>query len=403
MLTGKTINTNASFISGALLSAGFTTKQITTIGDKQEEITVALNDALTCADVIITTGGLGPTGDDRTRQTLCKIFDSEMKLDEKMAADLRCRYGEGLTSLIDQSTVPTKAQIISNRLGTAPGFIFEKEQRKIIALPGFSSQMEVMFLEEVIPYLLKEYNDFDKLTHRSLYFCLLSENKMDRVLREIGVKYPHLDIGISPRYGMLSVYLNAKRGSELVVQVAKEIEAAFPTYYYSDKDSRIEKALHHVLIKNNKTLALAESCTGGTIASRMTALSDASKYFLGGVTSYSNAMKHKILGVAEQTLDMHGAVSRETVIEMAQGIQKISGADYVIAVSGIAGPTGGTQDKPVGTVWGAILEQGVKTFSGKLMLKGLVNRKTMINYASTYLLSSIWRWIHHQIPPFSNE
>lgn len=403
LLFGKTINTNATLISGKLLSAGFATKQITTIGDQQEEITAVLNDALTRADVIITTGGLGPTGDDITRQTLCKMFDSEMHLDETIAEDLRRRYGEELTSLKDQATVPTKAQIIPNRLGTAPGFIFEKEGRKIIVLPGVPSQMEMMLLEEVIPFLLKEYDDCDKLTHRSLYFCLLSENQMDPVLRKIVAKHPNLDIGICPSYGTLSVYLNAKKGDELTSQVAKEIEAAFPTYYYSHKDPRIEKALHHLLTKNHKMLALAESCTGGKIASRVTALSGASEYFLGGVTSYSNAMKHKTLGVTEHTLEMHGAVSRETVIEMAQGIQKVSGADYAIAVSGIAGPTGGTQDKPVGTVWGAIVEKGLEPIAGSFMEKGLVHRETVINYATTYLLSSLWRWIHHQIPPFSNE
>ncbi|MCK4934945.1 MAG: nicotinamide-nucleotide amidohydrolase family protein, partial [Simkaniaceae bacterium] len=300
------------------------------------------------------------------------------------------------------ATVPSDVIIIRNKLGTAPGFIFERDGKAVIALPGVPSQMEQMLVDDVIPFLEKTYENSKKVFHRSLYFCQMNENQIDPLLRQMEKKYQGLEIGVCPSYGKLAVYLKGQNEKSLISS-QKEIKEAFLTHCYSDSESKIQMALHQTLLEKGRTLSLAESCTGGKIASMITSLPEASLYFLGGVVAYSNLLKQKSLGVLESTLHQFGAVSQETVCEMAKGIEALTSADYSIAVSGVAGPSGGTKDKPVGTIWGAISQKDKILFSGKITAKGILHRTTLINYTANYLISSLWRWIHYNIPPFTHE
>lgn len=403
LLTGQTVNTNASVISKALLKHGYAVNQVTTVPDHHTSLKTAIEEAMKRASVVITTGGLGPTGDDITRRTLAEVFKSQLVHSPEVAAELEKRYGKELETLADQATVIKGAHVIPNPLGTAPGFILKKDKKTVIVLPGVPLQMQEMLEKSVIPYI--EETQKKHLFQHALYLFLMSEQHVDPFLRFLEEKHPKVEFGICPSYGTLSIYIRAhasspKEAEEVFAPILFELREKFKHRIFSEKYHDIEHAVHEQFIARGMTLACAESCTGGRIASRLTKISGSSDYFLGSLVTYSNQMKIAALGVKPETLQQHGAVSRETVIEMAQGVLSVSGADYALSVSGIAGPTGGTQEKPVGTVWGAIASKNGTMFSGLMALKGTRKRATLIEYSSTYLLAHLWRYIQFDIPPF---
>ena len=377
LLSGHTINTNATVIAEALLKEGWTVSRVTTISDEKTLLQNTVNEVLGRADYVIVTGGLGPTHDDITRTVLAEIFDSPLHLDHAIADDLEKRYGTDLASLTDQATVPTKAKIIPNHLGTAPGFIFED---RLISLPGVPSQMEAMLHETVVPFFHVHMRE--RRYTESLYLCLTNENDIELP------DHPDVTIGICPSYGTLSIHLSSlKKGA--LEEVGHALKSRYGPFLYSTTDSRIELALHNVMVEKKLTLSCAESCTGGAIASLLTQIPGASDYFLGSIVSYANQVKQTTLGVGEKILADHGAVSRETVTEMAEGLFTTIGSDYVIAVSGIAGPTGGSDEKPVGTVWAAVGKQGaldVATF----VAKG-ISRERIIRTTAVTLIGQLWQ------------
>lgn len=397
LLAGHTINTNASSIARTLQPEGYSIERVTVLPDEIKTLKQGIEAAMQRSRFVITTGGLGPTGDDLTRDLVAEIFGASLVYDEAIAADLEKRFGPHRTHR-HQATVPAGAQILPNRLGTAPGFILENNHNAVIVLPGVPAQMEDMLQSDVLPFLKKHASPSHK--EQALFLCLLSESEVDPYLREIEKENPGVQIGICPSYGTLSVYLKTQNLKQNLTPIANQITSRFSTQCFSSESNKIEGALHKTLIQKKKTLALAESCTGGHMAARLTAISGASDYFLGSIVSYSNHVKQSVLGVSSETLTKHGAVSKETVTEMVQGTLKLSGADYAIAVSGVAGPTGGTPDKPVGTVWGAIGEKDGKIFTHQFQAKGRGKRALVIDYSTTYLLSMLWRYLIHHIPPF---
>lgn len=406
LLTGQTVNTNASAISKNLLKRGFGVSYVTTVPDHHDSMKRAIEEAMNRASVVITTGGLGPTGDDITRITLAEIFGKKLVYDENVAAELERRYGKELETLADQATVIEGAHVIPNPLGTAPGFILKKEENTVIVLPGVPVQMQEMLEKSVIPYL--EETQKRHLFEHAVYLFLMSEQHVDPFLRSLEAKNPKVEFGICPSYGTLSIYLRAQAQSqeeaeERFAPILFALREKFKHRIFSEKHHDIEYAVHEQFIARGLTLACAESCTGGRIASRLTKISGCSDYFLGSLVTYSNHMKTTVLGVKPETLNTHGAVSRETVIEMVLGTLSLSSADYALAVSGIAGPTGGTEEKPVGTVWGAIGHKRGDVFAGLLSLKGTRKRSTLIEYSATYLLSHLWRYIQFDIPPFEGS
>lgn len=402
LMRGITVNSNAAFLSRHLSEKGYAITRHTTLPDDPVFLKEGLQEVLKRSPIVITTGGLGPTCDDRTREIIARLFSSKFQYDETVAADLKKRFGEQLTSLEDQATIPEKAKPILNRLGTAPGLIFTEGQSTWICLPGVPQEMQEMFLHDVLPYLLKAHSPSTQKQSVQLHFSLLYENKVDPILRQLQVLYPQVEVGIYPGYGTLMVALLSTQPEQLQ-QFRLALEKTFAPYLYTSPSGKIEEAIHAWFVREKKTLALAESCTGGLMAAHLTALPGASDYFLGSFVTYSNAMKTHILGVPELTLRNTGAVSKETVAAMLEGIFKQSDADFGIAISGIAGPTGGTDKKPVGTMWAAIGERGKAPDIGTFIAKG--NRETRILSTTNNLLGALYRKVTkgiHAFPFFVN-
>ncbi|MDJ0652175.1 MAG: nicotinamide-nucleotide amidohydrolase family protein [Simkaniaceae bacterium] len=396
LLSGHTINSNAAVIGQTLLPHGFFVEKVTLLPDEKALLKKGIEEAMERASFVIATGGLGPTGDDLTRAIIAEIFHTSLVRSDLVAANLIERFGKNLSTLEDQAMIPKGATVIPNPLGTAPGLIVEGKAT-VFVLPGVPAQMEVM-LPAVIAHLEKHCT---KLRYvEPLYLSLLSEQQLDPSLRLLEKENPDITIGICPSYGVLSVYVQGK-DPQKIAAIRDQVAEKFKTHVFSTESKQIEKALHRWLVKHKKTLAAAESCTGGDLAARLTKQPGSSDYFLGSIVSYSNHLKETALGVSAKTLQARGAVSREVVLEMVAGVRKLSGADFAVAISGIAGPDGGAANKPVGTVWTA-LSTPDKTFSGRIPLKGSIRtRSSLIRYTVTYLLASFYRYLVHNIEPYA--
>lgn len=355
VLRGIIVNTNAAFLSRRLTEEGWDISCHTTLPDEMDLLTQGLKEALKRSSVMIATGGLGPTLDDNT---------------------LKCAQ-----ELFSKPPHPLK-----NTIGTAPGYFFSENKKFLFLLPGVPQEMEQMFEESVLSHL-KKHLPATLLNREALFFNLLRENDIDPLLRKLQAKYS-LDVGIYPSYSGVSVILRGPK-KEYVIAAKEAIVEAFKSSLLPA--SKSEEAIQDWMVKHCKTLALAESCTGGFMASQLTELPGASAYFLGSIVAYSNQLKEDLLGVAPATIKKHGAVSRETVHEMWEGLLKKTNADYGIAVSGIAGPTGGTPEKPVGTVFYALGKKGEKPQIDTLHFKG--NRQTVILRTTKWLFGLLFRYI----------
>ncbi|HSW86217.1 MAG TPA: CinA family nicotinamide mononucleotide deamidase-related protein [Rhabdochlamydiaceae bacterium] len=390
ILSGRILNTNAAFISEHLYQNGWLVERHTTLPDDPEQIRQGLQEALHRSAVVIVTGGLGPTCDDLTRHVIAAIFDSEFHYNQEVADDLIKRFGQKLPSLKDQATIPSKATPILNKFGTAPGLRFQTKTSTLFCLPGVPSEMENMFVADVLPHLHKIFATKEKIYSQKVHICLCTESAIDPTLRKLKKRYPELDVGIYPSYGTVTIVFASK--DKHTLDAAKEVLVTeFATYVFESESGYIEEAVHQLLISERKTLALAESCTGGAIAARLTAIAGASDYFLGSAVVYSEELKHAFLHVSKNTLSNKGAVSEEVVREMLSGIFEKTSADYGIAVTGIAGPSGGTPEKPVGTIWAAVGERGKEPDVGTFFVRG--SRKTIITFTGDRLLSNLWRKI----------
>lgn len=388
VLRGSIVNSNAAFISRALLGIGWSVNRHTALSDHSEELKINLQEALERSSIVIATGGLGPTFDDVTRQAAAALFSSDFHYDEEVASDLSRRFGPNLTSLKDQATLPVKAKVLLNRVGTAPGLVFHQDKQTLILMPGVPLEMQAMCEEQVIPFLLETFPNQGKFYQEVVSICLLPESSIDPLLRELKATDPHVQIGIYPSHGLLSVSFTADK-QERIAPLKERLVAQFKTYVYPSVSGKIEEAVHAECKKRKKTLAFAESCTGGMIAEKITTLPGASDFFLGSLVAYSNQLKTSLLSVSEDTLKKYGAVSKETVKEMLEGLFKVTHADFGIAVSGIAGPAGGSPEKPIGTIWAAIGEKGRDPDIFTFRAKG--NRQAIILYTTQYLLAALWR------------
>jgi nicotinamide-nucleotide amidase len=384
------INSNSSHISAALAKIGLKVSRHTVLPDEYPVLKGGLQDALERSDIVITTGGLGPTLDDITRSVAADIFSSDFSVNQEVYIDLLDRFGSKLSSIEDQATVPVKAFILKNRVGTAPGFLFEENGKCLILMPGVPLEMLPMLDKEVIPYLEKKLQGKNKVFTEKIYFALLTENTLDPSLRQIKEKYPEMDIGIYPGYGVLTVVL--RNNDKLVLSTVKQqLIDVFPTYVFESKLGKIEEALSDLIRDEGSTLSFAESCTGGLLAHKITLLPGASDFFLGSIVAYSNKLKENVLHVSPSTLDTQGAVSAETVKEMLKGLFEITQSDYGIAVSGIAGPSGGSKDKPVGTVWAAIGKRAEAPEVFVMHFQGV--RETILLTAANRLIALLYRKI----------
>lgn len=393
LLSGYTTNTNVVFIGRKLLEEGYIVSRQEVVPDEFDILTNTFKESLARCPVVIVTGGLGPTLDDITKDVAAKLFNSDFKIDEEIANDLKMRFGTGFASLEHQSTVPTKAIVLKNKVGTAPGFIFDNGKSILILVPGPPREMSSMIVHDVIPFIKNHSHILEKTYVKSLNLFGLPEIAIDPTLRKLNMDYPFIEFGIYPGSGKVSVVMKSKKlnksDAEDQLNACKKIlEKTFHDNVFFSEFEMIEEAIYDQFKKKKLTLSIAESCTGGFVSSKLVKVAGASDYFLGGFTCYSDFYKEKFLSVPKSLLEEFGAVSELCVKQMALNLLEITTSDYSLAISGIAGPTGGTPEKPVGTVFGAIGFKGdVKTFQ----FKARGNRSQIIEWTANIMLFELYK------------
>ncbi len=407
ILYGQTIDTNSAWLGTQLHAMGIEVREILSISDRRESILEALKRAASRADLILTTGGLGPTSDDITKKTLAEYFGVGLKrnkaVEEEVKALFRRWNREASPANLAQAELPENCEALSNKLGTAPGMLFKEKGKVFVSMPGVPHEMRAIFQNELAPRLRKLWK-LPAIRHYFVMTAGMGESHIASLLRDFEEKLPQ-NVGLAylPSLGMVKLRLTARgeNGEELdalLESLGNELAALLTDIvFYSGRDEKmsISKAVGQLLLERKARLATAESCTGGKIAADITAIPGASHYFEGSVVAYSNRVKMKVLGVRPETLEKHGAVSEETVREMAEGVCKLLATDYAIAVSGIAGPGGGSPQKPVGTVWTAIASPaGVRT---KLLHLG-GGRREIIQLTSNLALNLLRRSILQNEP-----
>lgn len=368
VLRGRTLNTNTKYLSSEIAKLGLRVYRHVVIQDDPLAIEKSIYDALLNNDITIFTGGLGPTIDDITKQCIAKVFKAPLTFDKTLADELAKKWGKDLPSLENQATVPKGLTLLKNTLGTAPGFLYDSD--KLIAfLPGVPYEMKAMFQNELLDFILKKRINEAPFYSKELHFANLVEVYVDPFLRELKEKYPQVNFGIYPSLGRLSVCIEAKDKS-LLQEPSRVLKEAFKNHFYESQSGRLEEAILDKFKHNNISLGLAESCTGGAIAAALTCIAGASIYFKGSIVSYSNEAKIQVLKVKKETIENYGAVSKETVLEMAQGALDVLNTDVALSVSGIAGPDGGSLEKPVGTVWACIAFKNGSKFAWSFLAQG---------------------------------
>ena len=363
ILIGQIVDTNAAYISRALNSVGVVVTERLSIGDDRDRIIEALDTSLSQCDMVITTGGLGPTKDDITKKTLAEYFNSELVCDKEVYAHVQKMLEERGIEFNElnqgQALVPACCTVLPNMKGTAPGMWFERDGKVVVSLPGVPFEMEALMQEEVLPRLAEHFS-LKQIVHRTMITTGLAESMLaKRIEAWENALPPYIKLAYLPSPSQVRLRLSAyevdgRKVGEEIDRLFSQLEKIIPQYVVGYQNESIYTSVHKMLLRKGLTLATAESCTGGAIAAHFTSQAGASGYFLCGVVSYSNEAKHNVLGVDMSDIERYGAVSRPVVEQMAEGARRISGADYAVATSGIAGPTGGTPDKPVGTVWMAV-------------------------------------------------
>ncbi|MDD6211515.1 MAG: CinA family nicotinamide mononucleotide deamidase-related protein [Bacteroidales bacterium] len=361
LLIGQVIDTNSAWMAQQLNEAGFRVVWKTSIGDDEQDIINAFSAALKRADVVLVTGGIGPTKDDITKKTLCKFFHTELVESPETLTNIKeilRKSDKTLNELTaSQALVPKDCTVIQNKAGTAPITWFDRNGKVLVSMPGVPFEMKWVMSNEIIPRLAKHFQRDVFILHRTLYVANFTESKLAMRLEDFETTLPdYIKLAYLPAAGLIRLRLTGqhKDGQMLTEHIDSlfyELHQILGDNIVTDSDEAIEIVLGNLLRKKGYTLGTAESCTGGRIAHAITSVPGASDYYTGGVVVYSNAMKEALLGVSPSTLQQYGAVSEEVVLEMLKGTQKRIGCHCAIAVSGIAGPSGGTPEKPVGTVW----------------------------------------------------
>lgn len=364
LLIGQVIDTNSKWMAAELNKQGWEVTRITTISDGAEDIKEAISSAFSRVDTILMTGGLGPTSDDVTKPVLCEYFGGRMIFDE-MVYEQNLRYFAGRGLQMNQSTrrqaeVPDVCTVIPNPVGTAPIMWFEQEGKVLVAMPGVPHEMRVAMKGDVLERLRRHYGDNDAILHRTLLVFRNTESGLSERLTDFEAALPpFVKLAYLPIPGVVRLRLTARGNDEALLQktldeMVEKLRTILGDDIFCDEDMTLAGALGKMLKKRGLSIATAESCTGGNIAHEITAISGSSAYFNGSVVAYSNEVKKSLLGVPADVLAQHGAVSKEVVEAMATGVKQALNVDCAIATSGIAGPDGGTPEKPVGTVWMAV-------------------------------------------------
>lgn len=399
ILIGQTVDTNSAWMANELNLIGVDVLRITSISDNKGEIFKALDNATHLADIILITGGLGPTDDDITKKSLAEYFNTELIQDKEVLSHIERFVIKRKSSMNDrnikQAEVPKNCKIIKNSLGTAPGMWFELKEKVIISMPGVPFEMKEMMSSHLLPKLAK-YTTNSSIIHKTILTQGCSESKLAEILEKWEYGLPDIiSVAYLPTPGLIKLRLTAKGENQillnkLIEKQISELEKVIPELICGYDSDKLEEVLGKLLAKYNKTLSTAESCTGGNIAHLITSISGSSAYFKGGIIAYSNEIKENILSVSESNLNNYGAVSKQVVEEMADGVRKLYNTDFAIATSGIAGPTGGSEEKPVGTTWIAVSNKS-RVISKKFIFGN--HRGRNINYASLTAINMLRKLI----------
>ncbi len=378
ILIGQIVDTNSAWMATELNTSGFDIVQITSVHDNESHITTTLNDALQRADVVLLTGGIGPTRDDITKLTLCKFFECGLVYNAEVYRDIenllkfRSRAMNELTA--SQAMVPEKCTVIRNPVGTAPITWFEKDGKVIVSMPGVPYEMKNAMSTEIIPRLKLKFKA-PVIIHKTVQVYGYPESALAIKIQDWETALPeNIHLAYLPNYGIVRLRLSGSSEDSLALEFAMNQQVELLKQILGDAvitttDEPIEALIGKMLTEKKLKLATAESCTGGNIAHILTTIPGSSEYFSGGVIAYSNSVKVNILGVSSADLTAYGAVSKLVAEQMAEGIKRITGTDISVSTTGIAGPSGGTLEKPVGTVWIAVSYKN-QTFSREFRFNG---------------------------------
>ncbi len=368
LLIGQVIDTNSAFIAQEFNHVGLLVQRRVAVGDVWDEIWNALEEELKKVDIVIITGGLGPTADDITKPLLCKFFKGEMIVDEASKQNVIDIFTKLNRPIIErnlkQAEVPSTCKALVNKRGTAPGMWFERDGKVIVSLPGVPHEMKSFILEDVIPMLLERFV-FPNVEHCTLLTAGVGESFLAEMLIDFEASLPaYIKMAYLPNYGLVRLRLTGVAENKIALK--KELQDKFISlqgivkeFLITDKDESIDAVIARLLLEKSKTLVTAESCTGGYIAEIITARSGSSAYFNGAVVAYSNGIKEQILQVNTHDIVAQGAVSKTVAEQMATNARVLMQSDYAISVTGIMGPNGGTEAKPVGLVWIAVASANI--------------------------------------------
>ena len=396
ILIGQILDTNSRYISQALNRIGVVVTERTSIGDSAEQIVSTLDRALAMSDVVIITGGLGPTKDDITKHTLARYYNSELVYNEKVGSfveQLLARRGIAFTELNrGQAMVPQCCTVLHNAHGTAPGMWFERDGKVVVSLPGVPFEMRHLIDDSVVPMLAERF-ELKAIVHRTMITSGIAESILAERIATWEDNLPDvLHLAYLPAPNVVRLRLSAyevdgQSVRRMIDDEFDKLKGIIPEAIVGFEDATVEQLVHRWMTENGKTLSVAESCTGGAIAAKFTAMAGASVYFNAGVVSYSNEAKRDILGVNMDDIVRYGAVSETVAIQMAEGVRRAGQSDYAVSTTGIAGPTGGSAEKPVGTVW-----IGVATPKGSFaVLKNCgTDRSQIIDRATAYAIKLLY-------------
>ncbi|MBS1687924.1 MAG: CinA family nicotinamide mononucleotide deamidase-related protein [Bacteroidetes bacterium] len=403
LLIGQTIDTNSAWIAQRLNDLGIDIIRRVAVGDLKDAIREALDEELSKAEIILITGGLGPTADDITKPVLCEYFGAEMIVNEQVLQHLKDIFTKRnrpfLERNLKQAEVPDNCTVLFNKMGTAPGMWFEKNSKVIISMPGVPFEMMGIMEDEVIPRFRKRYIS-DSLIHRSIMTAGEGESYIANKIEDLENALPaHIRLAYLPGYGSVKLRLTGRSNDEL--RLIKELELRqeeianrLGDIVIAMDDFPLEYTIGKYFVEKQVTLGLAESCTGGFIAHHLTQVMGSAGYFNGSIVCYQESVKENVLGVKHNTLDEYGAVSEETAIEMAKGALKVLGADYALSVTGLLSAGSESDRVPVGTVWMAIAsKEDVKTKHFRFHYDRPRNKEMAVQMG----MLMIWKYLHGKL------
>lgn len=402
LLLGQLTDTNSAYIARSLADNGIDVYGMHAVGDNRERIASAMRASLERADGLVTSGGLGPTVDDLTKEAACDALELDTELHEASLRDIEDAFRRlGRTMRENnrkQAMLPRGAFVLANEHGTAPGFVaFRRDGKFIASMPGVPREMHTMLQTQLIPWLRAHFDTREAVYTRALHTINIAESEIDHRIDDLFRTLTNPKIAVLAHGRMCDVKIMAKAPSErvardLIAPIEADLMQRLDGHVYGVDDQTLPAAIHALLQQTGRTVAVAESCTGGSIAAQLTSISGSSLSFMGGVVAYDNRVKIDVLGVQPSTLERAGAVSEDTALEMADGARARLHADIGIAVTGIAGPSGGTPEKPVGLVWLAIASADE---SRAVQLDAAGDRTAIQQRATVSALAFLWQNLQH--------